>query len=154
VRILSLKATGGYEGAISFVAQVQNRGTQQIRAQMKGSIDGQGVECRPEEVDFLVNEHPKTIRLNAARPQLGDLVREFSSETTLYGRSLRFEVHAEDELVASEEWSEKVYDPETDRERFEIQQRVWRSGRGEETEADRRAEALARLTDPSVRPRE
>jgi hypothetical protein len=36
----------------------------------------------------------------------------------------------------------KVYTPETNSERYGIQQRVWRRGRGEETEGDLRMDAM------------
>jgi len=44
---------------------------------------------------------------------------------------------------ASETWHELVYEPETNRERHEIQQSVWRRGRGEETVDDRREEFVS-----------
>jgi hypothetical protein len=44
---------------------------------------------------------------------------------------------------ASKDWHELVYELDTDRERYEIQQRVWRRGRGEETAGDRREEFVS-----------
>ena len=71
------------------------------------------------------------------RPQLGDLVPQFNSVTTLYGKALRLEVSAGGHRVSTE-WHEVIYTLEENYQRHHIQQRVWRFGRGEETEADRR----------------
>jgi len=70
------------------------------------------------------------------------LVAEFNHETTLYNQTLIVEVQG-GKHRAKREWHELVYELEANRERYEIQQRVWRRGRGEETEADLRAEDLA-----------
>jgi len=43
---------------------------------------------------------------------------------------------------AEKTWHEESYDSVTDRARHEIQQRYWRRGRGEETNADRREDAI------------
>jgi hypothetical protein len=42
-------------------------------------------------------------------------------------------------------WREHIYDAEANYQRYEIQQRYWRFGRGEETEADLRAAHLTEL---------
>lgn len=68
-------------------------------------------------------------------------MKECNDATTLYGQTLHFRVNANGHR-AEETWSEERYDPDTDRVRHEVQQRYWRRGRGEETDADRRTEAL------------
>jgi hypothetical protein len=67
---------------------------------------------------------------------------ECNSETTLYGETLVVQV-VDGDSALEETWRETVYDAETHRERHAIQQRYWRRGRGETTEADLRAEHLA-----------
>jgi hypothetical protein len=76
--------------------------------------------------------------------ELGELMKECGHATTLYGETLHFRVDA-DGHHAEESWSEDLYDPDTDRARYEVQQRYWRSGRGEATEADYRAEMQSEL---------
>ena len=58
---------------------------------------------------------------------------------TPYGEELVVEV-ASPKRTETETWREHVYTAEENGIRHEIQQRVWRRGRGEETEADLRAE--------------
>jgi hypothetical protein len=144
-RIVELTATGGSSGKVDFAAFVQNYGTQPARVSIFATIDGEAVQCVPPVVDLLVNAAPTRVVIIVPRPRLGDLVPEFNNETTLYGREL--EVKAKDQTGKHETnsaWRELIYDPETERTRYEIQQRVWRLGRGEDTEADRRGEWLSR----------
>jgi hypothetical protein len=107
------------------------------------SINGEPVTCRPSTLDLLVNTEPSRVVIDVPRPELGDLAPELNNEPTLYGQELLLEVTADDERVTTKTWRERVYDSATEPQRHEIQQRYWRMGRGEETEADRRAEYLA-----------
>jgi hypothetical protein len=97
--------------------------------------------CRPNPLDLLVNKEPSHVAIDVPRPELGDLVPQFNNETTLYGWELVLQVAVDNEQVAAETWREPVYDSETP-ERYAIQQRVWRRGRGEANEDDQRAEEL------------
>jgi hypothetical protein len=138
VRIVELKQTGGSTGKVDFSAYVANYGTQQCRAHFSAAVDGEAVQCAPEFLDLLPNAEPKRVEVIVPRERLGDLVPEFANETTLYGRTLRFATAVLGKAGATAEWREETYDSETNPQRFEIQQRVWRIGRGEETDADRR----------------
>jgi hypothetical protein len=144
-RIVEVEATGGATGKVDFAALVQNYGTQPARISVTANVEGEEVQCNPAVVDLLVNSPPTRITIIVPRPQLGDLVPQFNNETTLYGREL--EVIAQTQTGKHEArwtWREIVYDAETERERHAIQQRVWRLGRGEGTEADERSEWLSR----------
>jgi hypothetical protein len=93
------------------------------------------------------------VRVLVPRPKLGELVPQFNDTTTLYDQTLRVEVTVgKRKRKRSTEWHEEVYGVEADSERYGIQQRVWRRGRGEETPDDLRAEhreeRLRRLEDP------
>jgi hypothetical protein len=81
------------------------------------------------------------VKVIVPRPELGDLVPEFANEPTLYNRTLRVEALDGQHRVASE-WHEKVYSLEENAERYHVQQRVWRIGRGEDTPDDRRGAEL------------
>jgi hypothetical protein len=142
VRIVDLEATGGGQHA-NFVVQVQNFGNQPTRATVSAFIGDQNIRVNPTTLELLVNAVPGRASIMVPRPELGDLVKELNSETTLYGRRLHVRVAAGEQIV-ERTWSEKRYDPETERGRYEAQQIAWRRGRGEETDADRRAEALGR----------
>lgn len=145
VRILSLRPTGGVGGYVDFVAELANYGSQAVRARFAATVGGQPATCQPEYRDLLVNAAPETVRVIVPRPQLGELVKEFDSETTLYGRDLVLEASINGDVVASTRWAEKVYSEGDNRTRWEIQQREWRFGRGEATEADERWDAIRRL---------
>jgi hypothetical protein len=138
---------GGAEGGyVDFGVEVVNYGTKQCRGFMKASVGDQQVECRPSYVDLIPSTPPQDVRVIVPRPELGDLVPAFNNETTLYGQTLSIEVSANDQkYTASQDWREKVYDPETEPQRATIQKRVWRLGRGEGTEADFRAEQQSEL---------
>jgi hypothetical protein len=142
VRILDLYPTGGGGGKVDFAAHIQNYGTQPNRATVTAAVNGQPVNCRPNPLDLLVNTEPSRVAIDVPRPELGELVFQFNSETTLYGRELVLLVTVDDEQVATETWRESVYDSATEPERHAIQERVWRRGHGQETEEDRRAEEL------------
>jgi hypothetical protein len=86
------------------------------------------------------------VRIRVPRPALGDLVEEFNREPTLYGRELVVEV-ADEKRSQTVTWREHVYTAEENRERQAIQQRVWRRGRGEQTESDLRHEWLGERRD-------
>ncbi len=142
LRIVGIRPTGGSSGRIDFTAEVANYGTQQCRAEFSATVAEREVECRPATADLLLNAAPTRVGVVVPRPELGDLVPELYDATTLYGETLRFEVRAGDHKAKPVTWSEELYDPQTDRARYEVQQRAWRRGRGQETDADRRAEVL------------
>jgi hypothetical protein len=84
--------------------------------------------------------------VSVRRPDQGDLVKAFNNETTLYGRELLLELVDENgNVAASRTWTEALYDAETNRERHELQQAIWRIGRGEGTEQDLRRDAIAEM---------
>jgi hypothetical protein len=140
LRIVELISTGGGTH-VDFDAYLQNYGTQVTRASVTARIGDQELQVAPDVLDLLVNAEPKRVAIYVPRPQLGDLVPEFNNETTLYDETLIVEATA-GKQSKSAKWHELVYDPETNRERHEIQQRVWRRGRGEETANDLRVEFL------------
>ncbi len=141
VRILDLTATGGGTN-VDFSAHIQNYGTQPARATVTARIGDADVQVVPQILDLLVNAPPTRVAVYVARPQLGELVPEFNNETTLYDQTLSIEVTAGKDR-ASAQWHELVYEPETNRVRYQIQQRVWRRGRGEETTDDLREEFIS-----------
>ena len=104
---------------------------------------------RPPEFELLVNAPPQRVTVDVPRPKLGELVPALSNATTLYGETLRLEVTADGER-AEAVWQEHVYDEESERAQHDAQQRAWRLGRGEETEADLRAEYLRELDERSA----
>jgi hypothetical protein len=118
---------------------VQNHSDRPVRAVPRARVGDVEVSCSPEYLDLLANNPPSTFHVIVPRPSLGDLVHEFANETTLYGETLHVEVAVGDQRNAAA-WTETVYDQETNRERYEVQQRVWRIGRGEATQADIRAQ--------------
>jgi hypothetical protein len=138
VRIVELTATGGGTH-VDFNAFIQNYGTQPARVTIAAQVGDQDVQVGPRILDLLVNAPPSRVAVYVPRPQLGDLVPEFNNETTLYDQTLTVEATTGKQR-ASEDWHELVYEPDTNRERYEIQQRVWRQGRGEETASDVREE--------------
>jgi hypothetical protein len=127
---------------VDFSAHIQNYGTQPARATVTARVGDQDVQVAPEVLDLLVNAPPTRVAIYVPRPQLGDLVPEFNHETTLYNQTLRVEATAGKQR-ASKKWHELVYELETNRQRYEIQQRKWRIGRGEETPADLREEFVS-----------
>jgi hypothetical protein len=80
------------------------------------------------------------------------IVKEFNSETTLYGEELVVMV-SDEKRSKTKAWREHVYTVEENRARYETQQRVWRRGRRQGTEDDLRAESLAQYTERRDRSR-
>jgi hypothetical protein len=137
-RIIEIEPTGGGTH-VDLHAHVVNNGTQRCRCTFSARVGEVVVQCVPTRDDLLANSPTTLVRIHVPRPQLGDLIEQFGDEPTLYGKTLQFELTS-DKRTRSLEWREKVYAPEEDRERHEIQQRLWRRGRGEETENDLREE--------------
>jgi hypothetical protein len=144
IRFLELQPTGGGIGYVDFRAQVANYGTQQCRCEMTARVGNEAVECQPQTLDLIPNAPPDGARVIVPRPQLGDLVAQFNNETTLYDQTLRVEATA-GKHRASREWHEVVYTQAENWQRHNIQQRVWRFGRGEATPDDERTEFLEDL---------
>jgi hypothetical protein len=141
LRILDFEPTGGGT-YVDFHFNVGNYGTQLCRCEMKAFVGGKPVQCNPASVDLPPNSiTPRHVQVYIPRPELGDLVKAFNDDTTLYGETLRVEVAAGEHKV-SEEWHEHVYTLEENHQRHHIQQRVWRIARGEDTVDDRRQEYL------------
>jgi hypothetical protein len=136
--------TGGGGDSVSFRVEVVNYGSRQTRVRFAARVDDVPVECDPARLDMIPGHPPERVRIDVPRPTLGHLVREFGTEnaTTVYGRSLTFEALWE-EGVISKTWSEHVYTNDDNPIRAGIQAREWRIGRGEETGADRRADAIS-----------
>lgn len=139
IKILSLEERGGHSGAIDFAAEIVNDGTRFCRAEIAATIDGVAIECRPATLDLSPNQPPQVVRILVPRPDLGDLVKAFNSDATLYGRTLTVAA-VSGEHRAERQWSEHVYTVEENSERERIQQREWRIGRGEATDTDLQAE--------------
>lgn len=79
-------------------------------------------------VELLTNSPSETVQIRVPRPQLGELVKAFNSETTLYGRQLVVELsHKKHRVIAT--WREHIYTTEENSTRQEIQAREWRIGR-------------------------
>jgi hypothetical protein len=143
-RIVELKSTGGSPDAVTFAALVWNYGAGPTRATVRASVADQDVDTAPQTLNLLVGAEPTAVRIRVPRPSLGDLMAECNHETTLYGQELALEVVAGGR-VTTETWREHVYDAATERARHDVQQRYWRLGRGDATEADLRAEARATM---------
>jgi hypothetical protein len=140
-RILGLVSTGGGTH-VTFRAEIANEGTQRCRCEVLATVGQSTVQCQPPTIDLLANAPTEQVSIHVPRPELGDLVPEFNNEASLYGETLRVALILDGEEMTSEEWHEQVYDIEENRERHGIQQRIWRRGRGEETEGDLRMEAI------------
>ncbi len=142
IRIVELVPTGGGT-FVDFRALVQNVGSKPARMKVTARVGDREVDASPEIPDLLTNAPPVRVSIWVPRPELGELMKECGDATTLYGETLHVRVDA-DGHRAEESWSEELYDFETDRARYEVQQRYWRRGRDEVTEGDLRAEALLR----------
>lgn len=142
IKILSLEERGGSSGFVDFAAEVVNEGTRRCRVEISAFVDETPVRCDPTTLDLLINHPAERVRVLVPRSDLGDLVPEFNNETTLYGRTLTLVVEAEGDR-ATRTWGEKVYDPEENAAREQIQQRVWRFGHKTATDADVRAQATS-----------
>jgi hypothetical protein len=140
LKIHELVPTGGGTN-VDFRVVVQNVGTKPMRYAVTARVGETPVQVLDSPVDLLTNAPPTSVQIRVARPTLGDLVKEFNSDTTLYGMELVVEVA--EKRSQTKTWREHVYTVEENRVRYEIQPRVWRRGRREETEVDLRAEWLA-----------
>ena len=144
--IRQLEPTGGGGSEIDFNLIVQNAGTKVAWATVTARVGDTTVATHPSTVELLPQAPAMNVRVIVPRPDLGNLVKEFNNDSTLYGRELAVEV-AEGKHRATRVWREHVYTPEENRDRYEIQQRVWRRGLGEPTEADAVAEQQRDLLD-------
>jgi hypothetical protein len=126
-RVIELEPAGGRD--------------QQCRCNISARVGDDPVPCSPGIVDLIPNQPPKLVRVLVPRPHLGELVPQFNNTTTLYDQTLRVEVTV-GKRKRSMEWHEEVYPAGMDSERYGIQHRVWRRGRGEETEHDLRMERI------------
>jgi hypothetical protein len=140
LKIHELTATGGSadgagQGVVDFAAIVQNVGNKSARATVTARVGGEKMKVDKPVVELLPSAPSLTVRIFVPRTQLGNLVKAFADETTLYGRTLTVEI-AEGRHRAIKTWREIVYDAAENRERHDIQQREWRIGRGEASEED------------------
>ena len=126
VRILELEPTGAGT-FVDFSAFIQNHGTKPCRCGIAASVGDHPVDCTPAIVDLLVSDPPKRIAIHVPRPELGDLVKAFDDETTLYGAELVMQVN-DGKRRTSKTWAEHVYTSNEDAERYDVQQRLFRSG--------------------------
>lgn len=149
VEILGIACTGGGSD-LGFRVEVVNRGTQSTRAHITARIGEVELPVVPDMLDLQANSLPTTVSVVVPRPKLGDLISGANHAPTLYGETLVVHVDADGETL-ERSWSEELFDPETDYGRHQLQQRTWRIGKGEETVADRRAEALDRTLEGKQR---
>jgi PIN domain len=138
VIILEIYPTGGGPGNVNFTAEVQNHDAKPVRVTATAAVGDQQVDLQPAKLDLLVNAEPSPIRIAVPRPSLGDLVKAFNDETTLYRRALTLELKVDGDTVATKSWTEHPYDEEENPDRYALQQAIWRIGRGEGTEEDLR----------------
>jgi hypothetical protein len=144
IRILSLHESGGGGGYVDFTAELANYGTRQSRCEIRAFVGETAVEVRPQAtIDLIPDTPPVAVRVIVPRPKLGDLVPDFNHESTLYGATLRLEATDDTGRSAAREWREVIYDPSENLQRHQIQQREWRIGRGEATDADNEADMRA-----------
>jgi hypothetical protein len=144
-RVLSLQPTGGGT-FVDFRAEVAKYGSRPCRCRLGASVDDTAVECSPGSMDLAPTGLPKTVRISVPRPDLGDLIPEFNHETTLYDATLCLRVETDEGVTAEETWHEHVYTEAENRERYAIQQRKWRLGRGGSEPTDLRAEYMSERT--------
>jgi hypothetical protein len=144
IQILGIGSAGGTDRDVGLWVEVQNYGERPARVYFHAFVGDEEVTLDQQYLDVLVNAHPTRVRVSVPRPQFGELVREFGSEPTLYGEELRVEARVDGKRVGEARWREVIYDEELNPERYAIQQRKWRIGRDEATEADVRAEQIAR----------
>lgn len=141
IALLDLHPTGGGGNAVTFTAYVQNLGTRPTRATVSARVGEQPVNVNPSSIDLLVNSPRSAFEVAVPRPQLGDLMREVGHQTTLYGETLVVTVQGDGRGVEGT-WADAELDEATNRAQWEVQQRYWRAGLGEETASDLRAAAL------------
>jgi hypothetical protein len=144
LRIHELAERGGDRDAVDFAATIQNIGTKSARVTVTARIGEESVQVNTPVVELLPSAPSQTVRILVPRPQLGNLVPAFSNETTIYGRTLMVEI-AEGRHRAKRMWREVIYDATENAARYEIQQREWRIGRAEATDADYLADAQSEL---------
>jgi hypothetical protein len=131
--IHELVATGGGTH-VDFHVLVQNVGTKSTRANVVARVGEREVLVLTPTVELLPNAPSETVQIRVPRPELGDLVKEFNSETTLYGRELVVEL-ADEKRRETESWREKVYVPEENRRPSRdpgarLADRAWGGNRG------------------------
>ena len=140
LKIHDLFPTGG-GSSIDFQVVVQNVGEKSARATVTAHVADSPVEVLTPTVELLPSAPSTTVHVRVPRPDLGELVKAFNSDTTLYGRTLTAEV-SDGKRQVTRSWREHEYTLEENRERHLLQQRVWRIGRGEATDADWRSERI------------
>jgi hypothetical protein len=141
-----LRCTGSGEAFLNFGFGVANYGAQSCRATVEARVGSQSVEVRPQTLELMANTSSQSVTVVVPRPKLGNLIPQFNDEPTLYGEVLTIEVHADrGNAHAEDTWQERIYTPEENSARTEIQQREWRFGKGEQTEADEIAVQQAEL---------
>ncbi len=86
-----MRPTGGSDGRVNFLASLHNHGDRLARVTMSATVGGHSVQCQPPVANLLVNQLPTPIQILAPRPDLGELMKECNSATTLYGRELHVE---------------------------------------------------------------
>jgi hypothetical protein len=145
VRITRFRPTGGGEGIVDFAGEVQNLEPHPITVEISAAVGETPVPVHPEDVNLLANTLPTRFRVSVPRPGLGERIPAFNHETTLYDRTLKVVVAADGAEADSAEWSEIVYDPDENRDRYAIQQLYWRVGRGELQQGDERTMARLRM---------
>jgi hypothetical protein len=76
-------------------------------------------------VDLLTNTPPTLVEIRVPRPALGDLVKEFGSETTLYGEELIVDVLDVDHTPATG-WRRHIDSVLAIADRTRFQRETWR----------------------------
>jgi hypothetical protein len=142
LKIHDLRPTGGGPDAVNFHAVVQNVGTKSARCTVTARVGETEVPVVTPTVELLPNAPSQTVQIHVPRPGLGELVKQFNSDTTLYGRTLVV-VLADEKRHEKACWREHVYTPEENSVRADIQQREWRIGRDEATDDDMLADQKA-----------
>jgi hypothetical protein len=127
LRVRQLAPVGGGTD-VEFRLVVQNVGTKAAWAEVTAHVGETPVRLSTSRVELLPQAPSTTIEIRVPRPALGDLVKEFNSDTTLYGETLTVEL-AEGKHHASETWREHVYTREENADRFDVQQRIWAQAR-------------------------
>jgi hypothetical protein len=146
VRILRFSDGDASSTRISFRVDVQNFEPRPIITTVTATLDGEPLEdLHPKELNLLSNTLPTTVSVLVPRPDLADKVKAFNDETTLYGRTLDVVIAVEGRETTAQSWTEAVYSAEDNAARHEIQQRLWRIGRGEASDADHRADAIQQM---------
>jgi hypothetical protein len=141
LKIYDLVPDGGGTN-VDFNAVVANPGNKTTRATVTARVAETPVHVLKPVRDLVAGAESMTVPIRVPRPELGDLFEEeFGSEnaTSLYGRTLTVEL-ADEKRRATRTWREHEITPEENPHRRELQQRLWRIGRGEATEDDRIAE--------------